>query len=225
MTDPGLNSLLKWGVEHSKDTPSSNSNNNTTSTGDAARGIDPQALAQLLGGPSDADLMKDAMAAIVSPNVDLENKLIAFDNYEQLIETIDNANNQEPLGLWTPLLGQLENAEPEMRKMAAWCVGTAVQNNPKAQERVLILGGVPTLVRIAVGDANEQVRRKAIYALSSAVRNYQPALDEAGKHLPAEIVAAADGPEKKKLDAADMDQIDRVMQALREASQAKQASS
>jgi hypothetical protein len=80
--------------------------------------------------------MKESMAAIRSPDISLPNKLIAFDNFEQLIEQIDNANNMQPLGLWTPLLAVLESEEPDLRRMAAWCMGTAVQNNIKAQERV-----------------------------------------------------------------------------------------
>ena len=58
-----------------------------------------------MGGPSDATLLKEAMAAIQSPDASNENKLVAFDNFEQLIENIDNANNIESLGLWTPLIG------------------------------------------------------------------------------------------------------------------------
>lgn len=89
-----------------------------------------------MGGPSDADLMKESMAALLSDEVDLENKIVAFDNFEQLVENIDNANNMEPLGLWTPLVGLLQHKEADMRRMAAWCVGTAVQNNEKGQDKV-----------------------------------------------------------------------------------------
>jgi hsp70-interacting protein len=81
--------------------------------------------------------MKASMNTITSTDATLGNKLTAFDDLEQLIETIDNANNLEVLGLWTPLVQQLQNEEPELRRMAAWCIGTAVQNNPKAQERVI----------------------------------------------------------------------------------------
>lgn len=89
-----------------------------------------------MGGPSDADLMKESMAALLSDEVDLENKIVAFDNFEQLVENIDNANNMEPLGLWTPLVGLLQHKEADMRRMAAWCIGTAVQNNEKGQDKV-----------------------------------------------------------------------------------------
>ena len=106
------------------------------STRQPARGLDAQALQALMGGPSDADLMKESMAAIQSPEISIPNKLVAFDNLEQLIEQIDNANNMQNLGLWDPLLAVLESDESDLRRMAAWCMGTAVQNNVLAQERV-----------------------------------------------------------------------------------------
>ena len=135
-----MNQLLKWSIENSEA-----SRNDPTSKTDtkaerpdspSGRSLNPEVLKSLMGGPSDADLMKESMAAIESPDISVENKLIAFDNLEQLIENIDNANNIESLRLWTPLVGQLDSPESAMRRMAAWCLGTAVQNNVKAQERV-----------------------------------------------------------------------------------------
>ncbi|GAD91482.1 conserved hypothetical protein [Paecilomyces variotii No. 5] len=210
--DANMNNLLKWGIQNSSGTANSTTDNNASSGAAApARGLDPQALAALLGGPSDADLMKEAMAALHSDEVDLDNKLTAFDNFEQLIETIDNANNMENLGLWTPLLELLKHDEKEMRKMAAWCVGTAVQNNEKAQDKLLVFNAIPTLVGMSTTDPDEAVRRKAVYALSSAVRNYQPSMDEFVKHLP-----EGEGyPRGEKVDAGDMDTIDGIMNKLR----------
>jgi len=146
--------------------------------------------------------------------VDLENKLIAFDNFEQLVENIDNANNLEPLKLWEPLLKELENEEGELRAMAAWCIGTAVQNNEKAQEKAVNYGAIPTLTRLAVEDPSQAARKKAILALSSAVRNCQPALDQAAVGLPEEH-------KPKSSDATDMEAIDALIQGLRDASAKK----
>ena len=204
MNNPELNSLLKWGVENS----------------DASRGADPQGppstrglntetLNALLGGPSDADLMKEAMQVIYSPEVSLADKVTAFDNFEQMIENLDNANNMEPLGLWTPLLEQLDNADPDMRRMAAWCVGTAVQNNAKSQERLLAMDGVQKIAKLAAEDKDPAVKRKCVYALSSSMRNYQPATNEAVKYLPSDIVGA------DMVSASDMTAIDAIMDRLR----------
>ncbi|KAK3944136.1 nucleotide exchange factor Fes1-domain-containing protein [Diplogelasinospora grovesii] len=233
--DRNLNELLKWSIEHSA--PSNNTNGVTAHTnGDAppadgtqvsnaaaTSSIDPAVMAALFGGPSEAELMKAAMAVITDPDpeVTLENKLIAFDNFEQLIESLDNANNLEDLNLWAPLLGLLDHDEDQLRLMAAWCLGTAVQNNAKTQERLHALGGIPRLVNLATNDNEPQaVRRKAIYALSSAVRNYQPAMDDAIKEL-----APAGHHSGERVDANDMDAIDEIMNGLKQRAEQQQASS
>ncbi|CAK42224.1 uncharacterized protein An15g00550 [Aspergillus niger] len=211
--DPNMNSLLKWSIKAATEEQSSGENNNNNNSGnnapaDPSRGLTPQMLSTLFGGPSEADLMKAAMEALRSDEVDLENKLIAFDNFEQLIESIDNANNLEPLGLWTPLVELLDHKEPDMRRMAAWCIGTAVQNNEKAQDKLIVLNALPKLVSLATADTTPVVRKKAVYAISSAVRNYQPAMDEVTKSLP-------EGYSRDKIDAGDMDAVDALMDKLR----------
>lgn len=203
-----LNSLLQWGIENSDSTSQP-----TDQQRDPTRGLNAKALAELLGGPSDADRMRGAMAAIVAPTeqVDLENKLIAWDNFEQLIEQIDNANNLESLGLWAPLIQQLDNPEPEMRKMAAWSISTAVQNNVKCQERFLATGAIPKLAKLATEDSNQAVRRKAVFALSSEVRNFQPGLEELLKSVPKSAWGGS-----QRLEAGDMDAVDEIIQTLRD---------
>ncbi|KAK4138745.1 Fes1-domain-containing protein [Trichocladium antarcticum] len=230
--DKNLNSLLKWSIEHTAPStgatgptgvtthPSDNAAQSTTTAAPSGSnpppGLDREVLAALMGGPSDADLMRAAIEVIQDPATTLDNKLIAFDNFEQLIESLDNANNLAPLALWAPLIALLAHpSEAELRRYAAWCVGTAVQNNVKSQTQLLAHGGVVPLVGLAV-DAGEDksVRRKAVYALSSAVRNYQPALDAALEELSKK---GADGHGKGgKVDAEDMDAVDGVIGWLRE---------
>ncbi|KAH0566404.1 hypothetical protein GP486_000187 [Trichoglossum hirsutum] len=207
--DPGMNQLLKWGIENSN-ASSVHPPGGPTS----ASGLNAEALATLLGSPSDAELMVDCMKTINSASTTLDDKLIAFDNLEQLVEMIDNANNLKALGLWTPLVQLLKNEEPGLRRMAAWCIGTAVQNNPTAQEVLLTMEAIPTLANLALSDPASRVRQKAIYALSSGIRNHPLALNVALQTLPEQIVGrpAAD------IDAGDMAAIDQVMTNLRERS-------
>ncbi|KAL1303969.1 hypothetical protein AAFC00_000416 [Neodothiora populina] len=204
MNNAGLNEILKWSIE----------NSDASRTEDAAQQprsqLNPELLAQLMGGPSDADRMNEAMAAIYHPEVDLENKLIAWDNFEQLVENLDNANNMETLGLWMPLIGKLDDEEKEVRNMALWCLGTAVQNNIKCQERALAIGAIPRVAKLSHQDPDHGVRKKATRVLSSTSRNYQPALDETVKHLPSEITG------NEKYDAGDMESVDKLIQALRD---------
>ncbi|KAG9232764.1 nucleotide exchange factor Fes1-domain-containing protein [Amylocarpus encephaloides] len=216
--DPNLSSLLKWSVENSS-TPSSDPSDPSdpsTKQQPPRSTLTPEALSALLGGPSDADLMLSSMTSVLStdPSLTLSDKLTAFDNFEQLIENLDNANNLAPLSLWTPLLSCLSHEEGEIRRMAAWCVGTAVQNNVSCQERLLAMGGVEMLLKLAMdAEAGEGVRRKAVYAVSSAVRNYQPGVDVLTTEL-----GKLEGWKEfgEKVDAGDMEAVDVVIEKLRE---------
>lgn len=207
--DPGLNSLLKWGIENSSASNLDGTKSEQSLEAMQPRGLNAEALAHLMGGPTDAELMREAMTVIQNPESDLESKTIAFDNLEQLVESIDNANNLSPLGLWDPLVAQLSSVEAELRRMAAWCIGTAVQNNVKAQERLLAVDGIPVLCRLAIEDEDEGVRKKCVYALSSEIRNYQPGMNEVVRCLPKDIV----GPDQ--VSASDMEVIDAIMGKLR----------
>lgn len=213
-----MNQLLKWSIENSE-TPSADPTSTTDPKAErpSGRPINAEALNALLGGPTDADLMKESMAAILSPHIALQDKLVAFDNFEQLIENLDNANNMEVLGLWAPLVQLLKNDEAELRRYAAWCVGTAVQNNAKSQQKLLALDAMSVLTNLSIEDSHEPVRRKAIYALSSEIRNFQPGLDAALRTLPKGI--APEG----AIDAGDMEAVDRVIEQLRENSARKAA--
>lgn len=70
------------------------------------------------------------------------------------------------------------------------------------------MNALPKLVTIATTDTTPVVRKKAVYAISSAVRNYQPSMDEVTKSLP-------EGYSRDKIDAGDMDAVDALMDKLR----------
>lgn len=217
MADKNLSQLLKWSIEAQTagETTQNADGTTTTAPSQPTSQLTPEILASILGGPSDAELMIQSMTAITSPTLPASEKLVAFDNFEQLIESLDNANNMSTLNLWTPLLSQLDVPEKEIRLYAAWCVGTAVQNNEKSQSALLAAaGGLTRLVDMVVdGAEDEGVRRKAVYALSSACRNYQPAMDFVAEEL---VKKGAIGEGEKQVDAADMEAVDEVMNPLKE---------
>ncbi|KAF2727904.1 Fes1-domain-containing protein [Polyplosphaeria fusca] len=200
MSNPALNGFLKWSLENSDASRKEGAPAKTT--------LSPE-MGRALFGESDADLMKKNMEVVESNEQDLENRVTAFENFEQLIESLDNANNLGILGLWTKLVDQLQNSEAQLRMYAAWCCGIAVQNNIKSQQQLLELGAIPTLVKLATGDEDKDVRKKAILALSSTVRNFPPALNATISNLPEQFKP------KGQLDAADMDSVNTLMEKLR----------
>lgn len=81
-----------------------------------------------------------------------------------------------------------------------------------------MVGAVPILVRLGIEDPVESVRRKAIYALSSEIRNYQPGLDATLRTLPEEILVKTRGMEQK-FDAGNMETVDLIIDELKRRSQ------
>ncbi|KAG0678904.1 hsp70 nucleotide exchange factor fes1 [Kluyveromyces marxianus] len=167
---------------------------------------DPKLLEQLFGGgPDEPTLMKHAMAVISNPEATLENKLTAFDNFEMLIENLDNANNIENLKLWEPLIAVLDSPESELRAFALSVTGTAVQNNEKSQNNFAKYDGSLAKVMQIVGNAQEdaQVRIKAFYTLSSLIRHnkeiYKQFYELDGLKLIAPVLNDANANEKLKL--------------------------
>lgn len=63
---------------------------------------------------------------------------------------------------------------------------------------------------MATEDADKKARKKAILALSSTIRNFQPGLDETVSKMPAEFQPEG------KLDANDMGSVDSLIDKLRE---------
>jgi hsp70-interacting protein len=78
-------------------------------------------------------------------------------------------------------------------------------------KQALAVDSLPKLAKL-VSDPDAGVRKKAIRAISSEIRNYQPALTETLKHLPKDIVGEGN------FNADDMDSVDSLINALRERS-------
>ncbi|CDU25515.1 related to FES1-Hsp70 nucleotide exchange factor [Sporisorium scitamineum] len=183
--DKNAQELLKWGLAHS-------SNAVTAASGPSVEQIsadieagrrpdlaDPR-LYDAIMGKSEAQMMREELSVAVDPTRDLSDRCTALDNFEMLIEQIDNANNITSMQMWAPLIGLLSASEPELQTVAAWIVGTAVQNNDKAQMAVLEYSPVTSLLDLLQsGDA--EVRAKAMYALSGLLKHNPKAMDRFDK--------------------------------------------
>ncbi|KAG0170228.1 hsp70 nucleotide exchange factor fes1 [Apophysomyces sp. BC1034] len=130
------------------------------------------AVLEAILGKDDATRMKEAVQCIVDPEDSVENKEIALDNFELLVEGIDNAKNIENMKLWPDLISQLTAKEAAVRKGVAWVCGTAVQNNPDAQKALLRNNGLEPLVTLLKQEENKEVRAKVQYAISGFLKHF-----------------------------------------------------
>lgn len=167
-----MEKLLQWSVAQ----------NDPETAGQVAAPTNEQ-LAQLFGGagPDDASLMSEQVKIIQNKEIDdLEIKLTAFENYEMLIENLDNANNIENLKHWEFLINELDSCNEEFKNFAASIIAIAVQNNDVSQKHFLKYSdlGFPKLIKLS----KEEKNIKAIFALSNLIRNNNEALQHFEKH-------------------------------------------
>ncbi|KAF8797550.1 Fes1-domain-containing protein [Phlegmacium glaucopus] len=170
-----MQSLLRWSIENSTPLDSAPGDRPPVERKD----LDPAIIDMILGKP-DAELMKEDMSVAVDANRSEDDRINALDHLEMLIEQIDNANNLEKLKLWEPLQSLLtsESSKSEIKIQALWVIGTALQNNPSAQDVYLSYNPLPTLLSFLDPSPSSSVsiRAKVIYTLSGLLKHNSPAV-------------------------------------------------
>jgi len=171
-----MQSLLRWSIENSTPLDSQPSDRPPARRED----LNPEIIDMILGKP-DAELMKEDVDIAVDSTKPEAERLNALDHLEMLIEQIDNANNLGALKLWEPLQSILTSeASKEIKVAALWVIGTALQNNPSAQDVYLEIKPLPTLFSFLepTKDSTLSERSKVIYTLSGFLKHNTPALRE-----------------------------------------------
>ncbi|KAI8898669.1 armadillo-type protein, partial [Globomyces pollinis-pini] len=123
-------------------------------------------------------IQKECMDIIQNVDEDLESRITACDDFEMLIESMDNANDLESLKLWTPLLNLLSDKEAEIRMYAAWILGTSIQNNEKAKDSFLKNNGLSIMLNCLSSEMDSATRLKILYCLSGTIRNHPSIFEE-----------------------------------------------
>ncbi|KAG5650206.1 hypothetical protein H0H81_000307 [Sphagnurus paluster] len=169
-----MQSLLRWSIENSTPLDSS-----AGAPPAPRKDLDPGIIDMILGRP-DAELMKEDMGVATDPSKSEDDRVAALDHLEMLVEQIDNANDLAKLKLWEPLHALLTapTSTLEIKMQALWVIGTAVQNNPSAQDSYLALDPLPTLVSFLTPSPQSTIktRSKAIYTLSGLLKHNAPAV-------------------------------------------------
>lgn len=182
--DKNAQELLKWGLSHSTSVTSTGGPSVEQISADIEAGrrpdlADPR-LYDAIMGKSEAQMMREELAVALDTTLPLDSRCTALDNFELLIEQIDNANNMTAMKMWAPIISLLSADQVEIQTAAAWILGTAVQNNDKAQMAVLEFKPVAALTHLLQSE-NEQVRAKAMYALSGLLKHNPAAMDQFDK--------------------------------------------
>lgn len=129
-----------------------------------------------LNKESDFEAMTRLLASFRDNDSSQEQKLLVLQDLEYYVHQVDNANDFAKINGLETVLQALNSSDPHIKEEAAHVVGSAVQSNPKVQVKVVELGGLPILIRL-LSDQKQpmNVRNKAMYALSSLIRNFPAA--------------------------------------------------
>lgn len=141
---------------------------------------DIKELMDRLHVPSDAELMKIAIADLQNSTLSTEDRQRALQELLILVEPIDNANDVadlDKLGGLQLVIAELDRPEEELRTTAAWVLGKACQNNLVVQKQILQHNGLPRLVEMVESSASEEAV-KALYAVSAVIRNFPLAQEQ-----------------------------------------------
>ncbi|KAL0714169.1 hypothetical protein Bca4012_021148 [Brassica carinata] len=134
------------------------------------RQVELKELVEKLNMPSDAKLMQIAVSDLNNASLSLEDRHRALHELLILVEPIDNANDLSKSGGLKVVAGELSHSDSEVRKLAAWVLGKASQNNPFVQAQVLELGALTTLINMVNSTSTEEAV-KALFAVSALIRN------------------------------------------------------
>ncbi|THH12431.1 hypothetical protein EW146_g7706 [Bondarzewia mesenterica] len=173
-----MESLLRWSIEHS----GNQSGDNPSSAPAPRKDLDPAILDQILGRP-DAELMKEALAKASDEERSEDERVAALDDLEMLVENIDNANDLEKLKMWDAIQNLLmaPSSTSEIKTQVLWVIGTAVQNNPSAQNAYLSLNHLSTILSfLSPSVKSSQLRSKAVYTLSGLLKHNATAVSQFG---------------------------------------------
>ncbi|XP_006660832.1 hsp70 nucleotide exchange factor FES1 [Oryza brachyantha] len=134
------------------------------------RRMEIKELMEKLKMPSDADLMKIAIADLNNSSISVQDRQRALQELLVLVEPIDNANDLDKLGGLVALIQDLNNANEEIRTTSAWVLGKASQNNALVQNQIHGYGALARLVKMGYATSAEEAA-KALYAISALIRD------------------------------------------------------
>lgn len=169
-----MESMLQWAIGHSdpeKLKVAAKDARKLSSEELERRRDDIKEMMDRLRVPSDAELMKIAIADLLNSTLSIEDRQRALQELLILVEPIDNARDLDKLGGLILVIAELDQAAEELRTTAAWILGKACQNNLVVQKQVLEYRGLPRLMEMVESSSPEE-SVKALYAVSAMIRNF-----------------------------------------------------
>ncbi|KAF9173476.1 hsp70 nucleotide exchange factor fes1 [Mortierella sp. AD010] len=149
-----LNELLKWSII----------NQATESEDASAEGaskkpmekLDPELIDAILG-KSESQMMLEALTVIKNPQASIDEKELAWEDFEMLIEQIDNAS----------MIELLSDPETYVRAKAIYALSGAIKHFEPALEEFKNMDGYKTLITLLKTETDIPLLRKTVFLINT----------------------------------------------------------
>ena len=118
------------------------------------------------------------MNVIKDEKEEFSRQLEALQTLRDWCEDINFAVDLHKLGGYDLLPNLLNHENAEIRALSCDLIGTCAQNNPYCQETLLSSKFLPFILQKLDKDPNDEVKVKALYAVSCLTREYEPGLQK-----------------------------------------------
>eukprot|EP00118_Oscarella_pearsei_P018415 m.188622 g.188622 ORF g.188622 m.188622 type:complete len:449 (+) comp39391_c1_seq4:682-2028(+) len=127
---------------------------------------------------SEVEIMMTHVETLANAESTKEARLHALNELEYYLHQIDNARDLNTIGGLVLVVRCLNDTDAEIRSAAAMALGAAAQSNSAVQADCLEYDVLRQLLKQLSQEEDIKVQRRFLFALSSLVRQYPPALDQ-----------------------------------------------
>uniref|UniRef100_A0A4D5RA15 Nucleotide exchange factor SIL1 n=1 Tax=Scolopendra viridis TaxID=118503 RepID=A0A4D5RA15_SCOVI len=130
------------------------------------------------------EIQSDLIHKLRQSNITDNDKIELYTDLEYIVHKYDNARDFVKIGGLQLVIPSLNSSNDDVRAMAAFLLGSAMQSNPKVQIAALENALLMHFVRLIIWDPSPAVQNRAMYALSCLVRQFplaqQKLVDQGG---------------------------------------------
>ncbi|XP_070541506.1 nucleotide exchange factor SIL1-like [Ptychodera flava] len=121
---------------------------------------------------TDAEILTKLLNIYKRDDASVAEKEAILSDLEYYVHQIDNARDFHTLGGLELIIKGLNDTEEVIRRDCAFVLGSAVQSNPAVQVQALEGGALQLLLRLMSTHQTVAVKKKALYAISSLLRQF-----------------------------------------------------
>lgn len=167
-----LQSVLRYSTTHAEESPQQRSNEPLRQMSPERKKFLEEALTSMSINPLDE--IRKCMNVLKDDKEELSRQTEALQTLRDWCEDINFAMDFHKLNGYDLLPSLMNHENAEIRALVCDLIGTCAQNNPYCQETLLNAKFLPLLLQKLDKDVCDEVKIKALYAISCLTREYEP---------------------------------------------------